>query len=74
MQRGKVILLLNLMARFVFVYRRINNEAPNGLGKMMMMMRIVTRNQIDMPVIVDVVDVVGWRRLYCLCGGCKGGV
>jgi hypothetical protein len=65
-----VISLLNLMARFVFVYRKINNEAPNGPGKMMMM-RIVTRNQIDISVIV-VVDVVGWRRLYCLCGGCTG--
>ena len=65
-----MISLLNLMARFVFVYRKINNEAPNGIGKMMMM-RIVTRNQIDMSVNV-VVDVVGWIRLYCLCGGCTG--
>ena len=64
-----MISLLNLMARFVFVYRKIKNEAPNGSGKMMM--RIVTRNQIDISVIV-VVDVVGWRRLYCLCGGCTG--
>ena len=61
-QRGKVILLLNLMARFVFVYRKINNEAPNEPGKMMMM-RIVTRNQIDISMIVVVVDVVVWRRL-----------
>ena len=63
-----MISLLNLMARFVFVYRKIKNEAPNGSEKMMM--RIVTRNQIDRSVI-DVVDVVG-RRLYCLCGGCTG--
>lgn len=52
--RGKVILLRSLTGRFVFVYRKINQEAQNGVGKMMMM-RIATRNQSDV--------ICGYR--YC---------